>query len=222
MNYFYLDKDLVLSVQYLDNKRLVKMVLETAQMLSTAANIHGANTHYRPTHKGHPCTKWVAASQANYLHMIDYFTAICDEYTYRYHGKIHQCNHLLRDFKEYVALLPELPFTNPPQVTPGIVDSDDLVNNYRDYLCSKWSNDKNPQWQKRSIPHFFTNQTKDKTMEEIIVLKQICRDIDMEPRNARIKLRKLASQGKFKHDFKQRWQWSPKEAEKIKSLLSDN
>lgn len=52
-----------------------------------------------------------------------------------------------------------------------------------------------------------------------VSLKHICREIKMEPRTARMTLRNLANDGKFEHGFKQRYEWEPKQAEKVKKLL---
>ena len=77
MNLFYSDKDPEVSVRHLDDKRVVKMVLETAQILSTAANIHGTKTTYKPTHQNHPWIKYASASPKNYEYVLAYFKAIC-------------------------------------------------------------------------------------------------------------------------------------------------
>ena len=44
----------------------------------------------------------------------------------------------------------------------------------------------------------------------VVVLKELCRRLDMNPRTARIKLRRL-----FPGNEKQRWEWTPEEAKKI-------
>jgi len=59
MNIFVTSNCPKLSAQALDNKRVVKMVLETAQLLSTAIFINSTITYdnlYKPTHVKHPCT----------------------------------------------------------------------------------------------------------------------------------------------------------------------
>ena len=64
MNIFVTSNCPKLSAQALDNKRVVKMVLETAQLLSTAIFINSTITYdnlYKPTHVKHPCTIWTTA-----------------------------------------------------------------------------------------------------------------------------------------------------------------
>ena len=57
MNIFYLDKDPQQAAKYHCDKHVVKMILESAQMLCTVVNeISGGQvTPYKSTHKNHPC-----------------------------------------------------------------------------------------------------------------------------------------------------------------------
>ena len=113
MNRFVLDEDPVAAAQMHCDKHVVKMILEEAQMLSTAHRVidHFAIlTHrpdgkrsrtewvlrdnaldgllYRSTHVNHPCSAWVRASSANYDWARRLLRALSDEYTYRY-GREH-------------------------------------------------------------------------------------------------------------------------------------
>ena len=108
MNIFYVDKDPVKAAQMMCDKHIVKMILESAQMLSTAHRIlDGVLTRrksisgktmskywelysnpledilYRTVHVGHPCTVWTMQSSENYIWHYRHFAALCDEYTYR-------------------------------------------------------------------------------------------------------------------------------------------
>ena len=58
MNIFILDKDPKTAAEYHCDKHVLKMILETAQMLCTAHWETGGQAPYRATHKNHPCTKW--------------------------------------------------------------------------------------------------------------------------------------------------------------------
>ena len=77
------------SAKYLDDKRVVKMLLETAQLLCTTAWELGIEAPYKPTHKNHPVTKWVRESRANFIWTCQYFAALSDQYLCRY-GKFHK------------------------------------------------------------------------------------------------------------------------------------
>lgn len=140
----------------LDDKRLVKMVLETAQMLSTAMYAHSVSGPYKPTHKNHPCTIWVGASQGNYQWTISLFTELLQEYTYRYNRQ-HKCRELYGIFDAFSKYT----------LTDGGGRTDfanctiykeisDPINAYRKYLIYKWDNDKRaPKWTNREPPDWY-------------------------------------------------------------------
>lgn len=67
MNIFALDQCPVKSAQLLNDKHVVKMCLESAQILCTVHRGFGLDAPYRPTHKRHPCMLWVAESHGNYI-----------------------------------------------------------------------------------------------------------------------------------------------------------
>ena len=68
--------DWVKSAQSQDNYRVVKMILESTQMLCCAINEQANNqiTPYRSTHKNHPSTKWVRQSKSHSILCSKYFT----------------------------------------------------------------------------------------------------------------------------------------------------
>lgn len=86
---------------YLDDKRVVKMVLETAQLLSNVIHIHGGIGPYRLTHRHHPCTKWAAGDIRNYYWLLKHFEALCTEYKNRYR-RVHKCEGLMSDFMAFL------------------------------------------------------------------------------------------------------------------------
>ena len=65
------------------------MTLEATQLLSTVAG-----GPYKPTHKNHPCTRWVRESAANFEYTKELGIALAKEYTHRY-GKVHKCQAIL-------------------------------------------------------------------------------------------------------------------------------
>ena len=78
MNIFYLHKCPKRAAQLQYNKHVVKMILESAQMLCTAHHcIMGsdADVPYKVAHRNHPSTKWARQSGENYAwlywHMIE-------------------------------------------------------------------------------------------------------------------------------------------------------
>lgn len=100
MNIFATSDCPVRSASYLDDKRVVKMVLESAQLLSTAMTLTGGTGPYRVTHTNHPCSLWARSSRVRYLWLLDHFVALCDEYEARY-NKLHACEKWTQVFRDY-------------------------------------------------------------------------------------------------------------------------
>ncbi len=67
MNIFVLDEDIEQCAQYHCDQHVVKMILESVQMLCTALNKKGFVTPYKSTHVNHPCVLWVEESFDNFL-----------------------------------------------------------------------------------------------------------------------------------------------------------
>ena len=93
MNIFYLHPDPVKAAQIQYNKHVVKMILESAQMLCTAHHCYGnaeqkLNVPYKQAHLNHPSTVWARKSRATYRWLYLHMMALGDEYTKRY-GKTH-------------------------------------------------------------------------------------------------------------------------------------
>lgn len=147
MNIFYTSQCPTEAAIFLDNKRVVKMVLESAQMLSTAINEYGGKGFYKSTHKNHPCNVWLRQSKYNYLWLAKHFESLCKEYTKRY-GKIHKCQQYLEYIYKNVDLLPDVPQTPHPNCAAnkekGISYKHigDTVMAYQLYLNDRWETDK--------------------------------------------------------------------------------
>jgi len=102
MNIFVTDSCPIQSARNLPDKHIVKMPLETCQMLSIIYSdwYYGVGklyksdgTPYRTSHgafRNHPCTQWAAANQYNLSWLIVHGIALCNEYTARY-DKVHTC-----------------------------------------------------------------------------------------------------------------------------------
>ena len=160
MNIFYLDHDPKLCAEMHVDKHCVKMILEYAQLLSTAHRyLDGVptvdrrtatgrqrttyilpdnrdNVLYRATHINHPSAIWVRQSKDNYVWLYELLINLCKEYTYRY-GKTHkvEASGLLNELRSVPAGISEHPkFTEP---TPAMPDeckvSGNSIESYRKY-----------------------------------------------------------------------------------------
>ena len=163
MNIFYLDHDPVLAAQMQCDKHVVKMIMESAQLLCTAHRVldgdgPGADAMKlcKATHINHPSNIWARERQANYNWLFKHMKALMAEYTHRY-GKHHDYERLL----EYIESCPislmtcKLPFTPPPQCMPDECKGDDAVLAYQKYYLieksymARWNKTRNPpNWYK--------------------------------------------------------------------------
>ena len=134
MNIFYLDKDPVIAAQLMCNKHVVKMIVESAQMLSTTHRVCDGDDYanemglYKLAHKNHPSTKWVRSNHATSRLRI----ALYKPPTNIVHG---------------------VPVTDPPQCMPEECKQDDTVFAYQTYYIVEKS--RFAKWTKREIPTWF-------------------------------------------------------------------
>ena len=138
MNLFYLSRDPVEAARLQCDKHVVKMILETAQMLSTAhLELDGQQVAYKATHKNHPSTVWVRGSLQHYAWAVCHLAALGDEYTRRY-GKVHKTitEHLTALKRPPRALTANF-WRDPPQCMYDECKRDDTVLAYQVYYNAK-------------------------------------------------------------------------------------
>ena len=152
MNIFVTDKCPIRSAQYLDDKRVVKMCLESAQLLASAIQLNGGTATYKITHKGHPATIWTAKTKGNYRWVLRHFAALCREYTRRY-GKVHKCTEYIKEFTNGINYIPDggqEKFVNcaaNKEHGVSFKHLDDTCLAYQLYLNERWDKDKRePTW----------------------------------------------------------------------------
>lgn len=143
MNIFYLHEDPYTSAKAMTNKHVVKMILESAQMLSTAHHVldkdqvRNKDKLYKPTHQNHPSSVWVRQSKEHYMWLYKHFIALSTEYTKRY-DKTHLTYQRLASYlQEYPENLKNDTFTQPPQAMPDIYKDTDSVRAYRKYYLNE-------------------------------------------------------------------------------------
>jgi len=152
MNIFILDTDIETCAQYHCDQHVVKMILESVQMLCTALNKKGFTTPYKSTHIKHPCVLWVEESFGNFLWLKNLALALNTEYRFRYErdsdhksisvlNEITSCIYENRGLTEFAQAMPD------KYKVPG-----DAVKAYRQfYLGEKM---KFAKWTKRSVPEW--------------------------------------------------------------------
>ena len=148
MNIFYFDECPVKSAQAQPDKMLVKMPLETAQMLCTAHRVLDSNEYadeaglYKEAYKNHPCTVWARESSTNYDWLFKHFTSLLDEYEYRY-NKEHACKRLVVALSKTPDNITQTDMTPVALAMPDQYKKPDPVLSYRDYVIhekhyAKW------------------------------------------------------------------------------------
>lgn len=116
MNIFYLDPDPEKCAQMHNNKHTIKMIIEYAQLMSTAHRVIDGTEYtdltangrrikrwrlhddreqslMKASHINHPSAIWCRENDQNYQWLYCMWSHLLDEYTYRY-GKTHACARL--------------------------------------------------------------------------------------------------------------------------------
>lgn len=140
MNIFYLHScpDTAARLQY--NKHVVKMILETAQLLCTAhRELGNDNVPYKSTHRNHPSAIWARQDAFNYVWLYKHMIGLGDEYRRRYnrdHLTILKCKDVL---KNPPPKLKYNQFVEPPQCMPDEykVQGNAIHGYWRYYVCGK-------------------------------------------------------------------------------------
>lgn len=167
MNIFFLDRDPAIAARLHCDKHVVKMILESAQLLSTAHRIldgedkiltdEREDVLYKATHVNHPSAVWTRSGVDQYRWVHDLLYFLIYEYRARY-GKSHKTEKL----QPHLLNAPyninwEEPWTDPPQCMPEDVQQDNPVLAYRDYYAkyksdiAKWAHGPEPVWWNETI-----------------------------------------------------------------------
>lgn len=158
MNIFYLDSDPITCAKMHTDKHVVKMILEYAQLLSTAHYVCDGATPdgmYKPTHINHPSAVWVRKSEHNYIWLCNMLHALCCEYTYRY-SKIHKvereglCYLLFKNVPKNIGT--ELWSEPTPAMPDECKVKGDSIASYRKYYAQAKTH--LHTWKRRNIPSF--------------------------------------------------------------------
>jgi hypothetical protein len=143
--------DWVKSAQSQDNYRVVKMILESCQILSTVLNEQGLEAPYRSFNPKHPSCLWAAESSANFEALVRHCFALLEEYDKRF-NKDHKCEKVLEKIVDLYNPK-RFPTSKPTTLRVAMPDSfkgEDIVESYRKYYASKprmrYPKDKVPAW----------------------------------------------------------------------------
>lgn len=151
MSIFVLDSDPRQSAIYHADSHVVKMLLESVQILCTVRHLWGnAKPHfYKPTHTKHPCVKWVETEPGAYSWLWDLASALAEEYSFRFHGRKHKSAALLPDLKMPKSCYPWRFVQALPQ---EFMNQKSAISAYRRY----YNEGKRHlhKWTRREVPYF--------------------------------------------------------------------
>lgn len=161
MNIFAVDEDPEAAARALVDKHVVKMPLETAQILSTAVRERGHADDltflYDSTHSGHPCVRWAGASPANFAWTLRHGLALGREYAHRYEDSHKSVEEVLKPLRDRTTLPDCNGHTPFAQAMPEAYQDPEPVTAYRQYYrgekipeMGSWTNRDPPVW--RDVP----------------------------------------------------------------------
>lgn len=131
------------SAQVLDDKRVIKMILESTQLLCNALTAYGYDSPYKPTHVNHPCSVWTRQSLQNAMWLYQHALALSNEYTLRY-NKVHKCALILKSIFSDLCKLPKNGFTDfancakRADLNIDYTSTQDVNRAYRRYLLHRY------------------------------------------------------------------------------------
>ena len=154
MNIFVLDTDVRKCARYHADRHVVKMILESAQMLCTVLYQQGIAAPYRPTHARHPCTLWAGQSLKNWLWLQKLALALNDEFIYRYRKTVsHRSAEVIKELP-----LPPLSFQERTPFAQAMPEQyripGDAVTAYRRFYMGEKA--RLATWTRRRKPRWFT------------------------------------------------------------------
>lgn len=212
MNIFYLSKDPIEAAQMMVDSHVVKLVLESCQLLSTAHRIldgvpvldktkTGRNITryqlsdnrndvlYQATHINHPSSVWVRKSNNNYNWLHAHLMGLLNEYTYRY-GKIHKCMDIAVALYSLPNNIPVAHFTPPtPAMKPEFLIDKDSLKSYRNYYINgkthlhKYTKRHAPDWLMENTNMAVYTFRNKKTGEEYDITMPMSEIVEFEKKN---------------------------------------
>lgn len=180
MNIFYLSSYPEVCAKMHNDSHCSKMIIEYAQLMSTAhryldgemyygltkngrkikrwkVNSNLEDVLYKASHINHPSAIWVRQSKENYEYLYKLWTELHNEFVYRYRsGSLnpHESYRKLHEALKYPPInIPEGNFTQPTPAMPDDVKDKCSILSYRKYY-NKYKQHL-AKWSKREVPEWF-------------------------------------------------------------------
>lgn len=175
----------------LDDKRLNKMIVETAQILCT---VMGGK--YAPTHENHPVVAWTRSSRSNAAWLVAFGIFACEEWAKRF-AKHHACLEVIEDCRGRLVTVPDTRKDQSPESKEPLFptsfcncsahpDVEDVTHAYRMTLNDKWDKDvRRPVWSNRKPPAWarWKSLRQDFSRDHVVAFKY-----HYDQKNKRVKL----------------------------------
>jgi len=165
MNIFFLSRSPKEAARLHCDKHVVKMIIETAQLLYSShwvLNPEGLNENaYKLAHKNHPCAIWVRQSISNYMWLASLGYWLSKEYQYRYgEQKVHKSEaHIIWLLNNPPKSIPNIEFTPPALAMPDEYKKEDPIESYKLYYIESKLKQRNiVKYTKREWPDFLIYQ----------------------------------------------------------------
>lgn len=163
MNIFATYDSPIDSALALDDIRMNKMIVESAQMLSTALAFN-AFFHadlYKPCYENHPCTVWTRKSRKNFLWLCNHAMAMCAIFR-MINGYSHKTERVIDLASKNSIKVREGELTEFADCTTFKHRTDiPVIDRYKLFMNEKWDNDViKLTFKRRSIPSFMVNTGK--------------------------------------------------------------
>lgn len=154
MNIFFLDKNPKVAAENHCDKHVVKMVLESAQLLCGVHHCVSSERDipYKLSHKNHPCAIWARNSIENYRLLCEIAINLCYEYTFRYE-KIHNSQKVVEWCIAHPPKIENKGVTDLPKAMPDLYKVPCPIQSYRNYYLGEKS--KFATWKKRNAPEWY-------------------------------------------------------------------
>jgi hypothetical protein len=139
-NIFYLSKCAFTSAEWMHEKHTVKMITESAQMLSTAVQLMIVETDsrlYKPAYAFHPCTIWITKSVWHYEWLMRHYEALSQKYSKHFNREHRAYFKLISILREYYYLFPRESWIDPPQCMPEKYRQANTEEAYRAYYVNE-------------------------------------------------------------------------------------
>jgi len=192
MNIFYLHEETKeCAKQHLD-KHVVKMILEYAQLLSTAHRLLDGYEYegnsisgrkamrwklddarednlYMASHMKHPSGMWCRETSRNYMWLYSLWRDLMKEYTFRY-GKHHVAERLIPFLDNLPKNIKFGELTTMPQCMPEQYKVPDSIQAYKNYYIG--DKQRFAVWTNRPIPEWYVKAYREKNHKAIYVKEQ--------------------------------------------------